>query len=85
VRTPLRSTPWRDGGFWRPTKDGGAIIDLGDGFSGMIIVVRRNGAGYSGKAATFHDLGDDAQRAPVELWPTRCESPAPPDPSGRHD
>jgi len=77
VRTPPRSTPWRDGGVWWPTMDGGATIRLGDGFSGMNLVVHPQGSLYAGKAATYRDVGYDSQRAGAELWPAPCVAAQP--------
>jgi len=77
VRTPAGATPWKDGGMWWPTLDGGAIIRLGTGYFGMSVVVRRQGSAYSGKADTFQDVGYDSQTAKLELWPTPCGSAEP--------
>jgi hypothetical protein len=72
VRTPAGSTPWGDNGVWRPTRDGGALIDLGTGFSGLLLVVRRNSSGYSGNASTYQDIGDDSATATADLRPVSC-------------
>ena len=77
VRTPRGSTPWKTGGLWWPTRDGGAIIRLGDGFFGMSLVVHQRGSSYSGKAATFQDVGSDSQRASAELWRAPCGAAEP--------
>ena len=77
VRTLPGSTPWRDGGVWWPTLDGGAIIRLGDGFFGMSLVVHLRGSVYSGKAATFQDVGYASQRTSAELWRTPCGAAEP--------
>jgi hypothetical protein len=63
--------------MWWPTLDGGAIIRLGTGFFGMSLVVHLRGSGYSGKAATFQDVGYDSQRTSVELWRTPCDAAEP--------
>ena len=71
VRTPLRPS-WRTSdGVWRPTV-GGALIDLGDGFSGLLLVMHRNSWGYSGSASTYQDVGDESLRAKADLWPVSC-------------
>jgi hypothetical protein len=59
VRTPPRRGPWVDKGVWWPTRAGGAFIDLGTGFFGMMLRMRRSTAGYSGTAETYQDVGDD--------------------------
>lgn len=76
VRTPPGLTPWGENGVWRPTRDGGAIIDLGTGFSGLILVMHRDGLGYSGTAATYQDVGDESDRSTAQLWPVPCPARA---------
>ena len=71
VRTPAGSR-WGNNGVWRPTRNGGALIDLGDGLSGLLVVVHRNGQGYSGNASTYQDIGEDFTRATADLWPVSC-------------
>ena len=80
VRTPVGSTPWGDNGVWRPTRTGGALIDLGTGFSGLFLVVHRNTWGYSGNASTYQDVGDNSARATADLWPVSCAK-MPPNPA----
>lgn len=78
VRTPPRPAPWVDKGVWWPTRDGGAFIDLGTGFFGIMLRMHRSGLGYSGTAATYQDVGDESQRSTADLWPIGCEKMPPP-------
>jgi hypothetical protein len=72
VRTPTGSIPWVDNGVWRPTRTGGAIIDLGTGCSGLVLFMNRNRWGYSGHASTYQDISYDSARAAADLWPVSC-------------
>jgi hypothetical protein len=74
ARTPPRRAPWVDKGVWWPTRDGGAFIDLGIGFSGLLLRMHRSGFGYSGTATTYRDVGDDVQKSTADLWPVSCET-----------
>jgi hypothetical protein len=64
--------PWPETGVWWPTREGGAFVDLGTGFSGMLLRLHRNGPGYAGTIATYQDVGDESQRSSARLWPTDC-------------
>jgi hypothetical protein len=73
ARTPPGAPWWADEGVWRPTRDGGALIDLGSGFAGMMLRMRRSGVGYAGSASMYNDLGAPRQRSTADLWPVSCE------------
>jgi hypothetical protein len=77
ARTPPRRGPWVDKGVWWPTRDGGAFIDLGTGFFGLLLRMHRSGFGYSGTAATYQDIGHDSQSSTADLWPIGCEKMPP--------
>ena len=72
VRVPAGWNYWGGNGVWRPTRTGGALIDLGTGFSGLLFLMHRDSWGYSGNASTYQDVGYDSATAKADLWPVSC-------------
>ena len=85
VRTPPRRGPWVDMMVWWPTRDGGAFIDLGTGFFGLLFRMYRSGIGYSGTVATYQDVGYDSKKSTADLWPITCEKMPPRQASNPND
>ena len=61
-------------GAWWPLERAGIEVRLGDGFSGVRLLLKPTAAGFMGEASTYQHMGDDSFRA--HAWLDRLECTA---------